>query len=126
MATFNRLPTLNERYTRCYSEQTNVRRDQVNVRAEKLPTIKAEALTSGCWLPPRLLANGRTNRPRHAYQLLVGLLQPGYHLHHICPNAWCINPTHLTPVRLTEHHKLHHGAGQRPRRPRTFYVSGGC
>lgn len=38
------------------------------------------------------------------YELMVGEVAPGLHLHHVCVNPPCVNPKHLIPVTRKEHH----------------------
>lgn len=51
----------------------------------------------------------RTHRPAHVvvYELLVGRVPPGWHLHHKCEQKGCVNPKHLTPLTPSEHARLH-------------------
>ena len=42
-----------------------------------------------------------------AYQVLVGPLRAGMHLHHECPNKACYNPAHLRWVTPSEHIQEH-------------------
>lgn len=45
---------------------------------------------------------------RIIYELLVGPIPKGYHLHHreTCPHN-CVNPAHMTPMTPGEHSRLH-------------------
>ena len=40
---------------------------------------------------------------RYAYELSVGLIPPGIHLHHVCGNPSCVRPDHLQPVTPRQH-----------------------
>lgn len=40
---------------------------------------------------------------RLIYEVLVGPIPDGYHLHHLCHNTLCCNPEHLEPVTSKEH-----------------------
>lgn len=42
---------------------------------------------------------------RIAFELLVGPIQPGLHLDHLCRNTVCVNPEHLEPVTPDENTK---------------------
>lgn len=42
-----------------------------------------------------------------AWQILVGPVTEGHHLHHLCENPPCVNPTHLESVTPEEHRKRH-------------------
>lgn len=44
---------------------------------------------------------------RHAYELFVGPIPDGHHLHHECEVKACVNPDHLTPLTPAEHRKRH-------------------
>src|SRR5215831_3413686 len=44
---------------------------------------------------------------RMAYELLVGPLSYGEHLHHICENKICFNPDHLEVTTNSEHSRIH-------------------
>lgn len=46
---------------------------------------------------------------RVAYQLFVGEIPDGKHLHHKCHNPSCCNPDHLEPLTPAEHSRAHHG-----------------
>lgn len=51
---------------------------------------------------------GGTNALAHrvAYELRHGAIPEGHHLHHVCREKRCINPSHLLPVPSTEHKTL--------------------
>lgn len=40
---------------------------------------------------------------RMAYELLVGPIPKGFHLHHVCENRRCVNVEHLAVVTPAEH-----------------------
>lgn len=44
-----------------------------------------------------------TNAHRVAYELEIGPIPPGHHIHHKCENPLCVNPDHLQPVTPGEH-----------------------
>lgn len=44
---------------------------------------------------------------RFAYELLVGPVPAGMHLHHRCEHTLCVNPAHLEPKPPMEHLRLH-------------------
>jgi hypothetical protein len=43
---------------------------------------------------------------RWMYERMLGPIPAGKHLHHLCGNKGCCNPTHLTPVTLKEHRAM--------------------
>jgi len=42
-----------------------------------------------------------------AYELFVGPIPDGLHLHHRCANRLCFNPKHLEPIQQVEHNRRH-------------------
>lgn len=69
---------------------------------------------SGCWLCCTVRAGGYAglggrNRYAHrvVYELLVGRIPAGLHVHHRCHNRACCNPDHLELVRPSEHSAQH-------------------
>jgi hypothetical protein len=49
---------------------------------------------------------------RYTYEVFVGPVPDGYHVHHECQNPGCVNPMHLqalTPKEHAEAHKRLHG-----------------
>lgn len=82
-----------------------------------------EPQPNGCWL-----YNGQTDRygqvkgahrgrrwsmPAHrfVYEVLVGRIPEGHHLHHECETPGCCNPEHLAPLTPGDHRRLHCGGG---------------
>ncbi len=45
---------------------------------------------------------------RFSYELFVGPIPSGMHLHHVCRNQACVNPSHLSLTTSEEHTRLHH------------------
>jgi lambda repressor-like predicted transcriptional regulator len=44
---------------------------------------------------------------RIVYEQLVGALVDGFTVHHTCGVRRCVNPAHLTPMRASDHSRLH-------------------
>jgi hypothetical protein len=75
---------------------------------------KVEFREDGCWIftGGKVGGYGRFNwqnfavpAHRFSYQMLVGSIAPGKHLHHECNTPSCVNPAHLTPVDPRVHAK---------------------
>lgn len=50
---------------------------------------------------------GRSYRAHRAvFELTVGPIPKGYHLHHVCEVKDCVNPTHLHPITPADHNRL--------------------
>lgn len=70
---------------------------------------------NGCWAWRNDLttygtvnAVGRPMRAhRYVYDVLVGPVPDGHHLHHKCQNPGCVNPDHLEPLTPSEHRAEH-------------------
>lgn len=70
----------------------------------------------GCWVWTRATDQngyGRTNvagqsmgAHRATYSLMVGPIPAGHHVHHVCQNKPCVNPTHLQPITPADHNRL--------------------
>lgn len=91
---------------------------QLTVRTTSIANTMIEVVLSrvsvqanGCWEwtgpttetghPSQSFKNHKTLVHRWIYNLLVGDIDNGLKLHHLCENPPCINPSHLTPV--TQH-----------------------
>lgn len=62
---------------------------------------------------------------RISYELAIGPIEKGSHIHHKCRNKLCVNPKHLTPLTLAEHGRLHSRDGKfGPRRKKTVCAQG--
>jgi hypothetical protein len=59
----------------------------------------AQGMPDVCWYYLEDKGCGRfkgMEAHKYAWQLYSGPLPPpGYHLHHLCKNHWCVNPSHL-------------------------------
>jgi len=44
---------------------------------------------------------------RVAYELFVGPLIPGHHIHHVCHNRLCVKPDHLVQLSPKQHKEVH-------------------
>lgn len=51
---------------------------------------------------------------RIAYEIYVGRIEAGMHLHHRCRNTICFNPAHLQALPHGEHTRLHHASALCP------------
>lgn len=55
---------------------------------------------------------------RYAYEMLVGPIPAGHHIHHLCSNRACVRPEHLQAMPAHEHDNV-------PRNPRGRSAAGG-
>lgn len=72
---------------------------------------------SGCWEWPnykiptgygRLMWRGSVQQAhRVAYELFVGPIPEGHHVHHACGNRGCVNPEHLETMAQSDHSTIH-------------------
>ena len=98
--------------------------------------------TEGCWLWTGPQAGGGYGqfsidgkfRPAHrvAYEWIVGPIQPGLVLDHLCVVRLCVNPAHLEVVTCAENVRRGHGPASRmvcpqghPYTPENTYTGGG-
>ena len=44
---------------------------------------------------------------RYTYEMFVGPVPDGYHVHHECQNPGCVNPMHLQALTPKEHAEAH-------------------
>ena len=75
--------------------------------------------TTGCWIWQRgfigsgtgygeLRHNGTTEYAhRYYYEIAMGSIEEGKHLHHTCNNSHCVNPEHLLVLSPLEHGAQH-------------------
>jgi HNH endonuclease len=84
------------------------------------PHLRAKILVDDCWIWTGAVdaktGYGKGSLPpyrrrgigihRLVYELLIGPIPPGKHLHHTCRNRRCCNPAHLQTVTSLEHHRL--------------------
>lgn len=79
--------------------------DKIHARIKQAP--------NGCWLwtgecnqrgygRVRNSSGGKTVAHRVVYELLVGPIDAGLSLDHLCRNHSCVNPSHLEPVEHRE------------------------
>lgn len=81
---------------------------------------KCSADSNGCWIWNANKSDcgygafsfGGRKRPAHriSYTELVGAIEPGLHVDHLCRNRACVNPAHLEPVTCREN--VLRGAGR--------------
>lgn len=74
---------------------------------------------SGCWefrgslgeygyfASNQLGTNRQQLAHRLVYEVLVGPIPEGHHLHHECENPGCVNPKHLRPLTPGDHRRWH-------------------
>lgn len=100
----------------------NTRAHDNNVETVIGQRVKVNKL-SGCWLWTGSLSNGYgkhhlidTPVHRFIYERLVGDIEPGHILHHICEVKRCVNPEHLQSMTPSDHKRLHNqlAAERRP------------
>lgn len=81
---------------------------------------RIEPHPSGCWLWSGARndggygVHGGAGAHRVVYEILVGPIPQGRHLHHKCQVPRCVNPDHLEPVTPAEHGQRHRGKGPSP------------
>jgi hypothetical protein len=76
-----------------------------------------DELPKGCWIWPHrkdeqgygwISIDGEDKRVHVAmYELFVGKIRKGNHIHHNCENPACFNPEHLEQVTPKEHKARH-------------------
>lgn len=80
---------------------------------------KIEVAHDGCWMWTAAICrygygavrvDGRTRRAhRYVYELLVGAIQDGREIHHVCEARACVNPAHMQPILPEDHRALSRG-----------------
>jgi len=69
--------------------------------------------TRGCWLWQGRTVHGYGRMGKNykvhrlAYELWVGPLKDGHHIHHACGTMLCVKPLHLVQMTETEHKDAH-------------------
>ena len=92
------------RTARTTKDTSRTREDRIGERIAVQP--------DGCWQwtgatnPGGYGVSGGDNIHRYVYELLVGPIPDGHHLHHDCRNPACCRPSHLTPLTPSEHSAL--------------------
>lgn len=71
---------------------------------------------NGCWNWIHNPASGRggttvhgrrVSAHRYVYEILVGPVEQGHHLHHDCENTLCVNPAHMLVLAPKDHKARH-------------------
>ncbi len=76
---------------------------------------RATVTDDGCWIVgsdadayhQAMVAGQRVPLHRLVYELMVGDIPKGNHVHHDCEQPACINPEHLRSVSPSEHGRTH-------------------
>lgn len=91
---------------------TSLRNRTRKTTPEQLLLEHSTVLPNGCRIyhgrpDPRycsvMIEGRRTGAHRLAYEIWVGPIPPGFHVHHSCGNKVCIEPTHLEAVSPRDH-----------------------
>lgn len=91
-------------------DESRTREDRIGERITPQP--------DGCWTYDESGCNpagygvNETSVHRYVYEVLVGPIPDGHHLHHLCHNRSCCRPAHLQPVTPAEHRRIHTAARQ--------------
>ena len=89
---------------------------------ERFNALISRSDSDGCWIwtgtarpdgygQYTIAVNGKKTiykSHRLCYELSIGPIPDGAHLHHVCMNRACVNPLHLEPMQPSAHEKLHH------------------
>lgn len=86
----------------------------VDTSAEARFGKRVKVMPNGCWAfngdlhtYHPFVAGRKTTAHRFAYETLVGRIQEGMHIHHMCQHPGCVNPAHLEQVTPAEHSARH-------------------
>lgn len=78
---------------------------------------KVDKQTDGCWALeayrkngyPTIWLNGKdVYAHRAVYEMMVGPIPVGHHIHHICENRNCVKPQHLEALSPDIHGRMKH------------------